>query len=58
LFEDTELALHTQLGQPATPHFYLVNLKDGKLQTLFSETGRMKSPETFFAKQMQAAGLK
>jgi len=58
LFEDTELALHTQLGQPATPHFYLVNLKVGQLETLYSETGRMKSPAAFFTKQKQAAGLK
>ncbi|UZP66546.1 TlpA family protein disulfide reductase [Desulfovibrio mangrovi] len=58
VFEDGDMTLHSLLGQPGTPHFYLVNLKNGVLQTAYSETGRMKTPETFLKKQLKAAGLK
>lgn len=55
LFEDTNLTLHETLGQPGTPHFFLVSIKDGK--TLYSETGRMKSPESFLNTLIKETGL-
>lgn len=48
LFADPELAAHASLGEPATPHFFLVSLKDRSApRTLFSRTGRMTSPQAF-----------
>jgi thiol-disulfide isomerase/thioredoxin len=48
LFADPDLAVHEQVGEPGTPHFFLVSLKDRAAPaTLFSRTGRMTSPQAF-----------
>jgi|UPI0000393D4E peroxiredoxin len=43
LFTDPELELHKQTGETATPHFYLISLKDRKPRVIYSHTGRMQS---------------
>jgi hypothetical protein len=43
LFTDPELELHKQTGETATPHFYLISLKDRQPRVIFSHTGRMQS---------------
>ncbi|MBZ2172037.1 peroxiredoxin family protein [Nitratidesulfovibrio sp. SRB-5] len=48
LFADPDLAVHEQVGEPGTPHFFLVSLKNPAAPaTLFSRTGRMASPQAF-----------
>ncbi len=48
LFADPDLAVHEQVGEPGTPHFFLVSLKNRAAPaTLFSRTGRMASPQSF-----------
>ncbi|BFR47490.1 TlpA family protein disulfide reductase [Nitratidesulfovibrio sp. HK-II] len=48
LFADPDLAVHEQVGEPGTPHFFLVSLKNRTAPaTLFSRTGRMASPQSF-----------
>jgi thiol-disulfide isomerase/thioredoxin len=48
LFADPDLAVHEQVGEPGTPHFFLVSLKNRAAPaTLFSRTGRMASPQDF-----------
>lgn len=48
LFADPDLIVHEQVGEPGTPHFFLVSLKNRAAPaTLFSRTGRMASPQAF-----------
>ncbi|WP_353118434.1 TlpA disulfide reductase family protein [Nitratidesulfovibrio sp.] len=48
LFADADLTVHEQVGEPGTPHFFLVSLKNRTAPTtLFSRTGRMASPQAF-----------
>ncbi len=48
LFADPDLTVHEQVGEPGTPHFFLVSLKNRAAPaTLFSRTGRMASPQSF-----------
>lgn len=57
LFIDTDLKLHAVLGNPGTPYFYLVSLKDRKRPlVLLSHEGRMTSVETFEKEVMNALG--
>lgn len=57
LFTDESLAIHAQLGDPATPHFFLVSLKDRKHpRVVLSRKGRMASPEAFAAELGKLVG--
>lgn len=48
LFADPDLIVHEQVGEPGTPHFFLISLKNRAAPaTLFSRTGRMASPQAF-----------
>ncbi len=48
LFADPDLTVHEQVGEPGTPHFFLVSLKNRAAPaTLLSRTGRMASPQAF-----------
>lgn len=58
LFEDADLDLHTALGQPGTPHYFLLTRKGDTLMTVHSATGRMESPEAFLDDLVMDAGLK
>lgn len=57
LFEDAELSLHELLGNPGTPHFYVVRLGKQGGATVYSRTGRMESEKAFLAQCLKAAGL-
>lgn len=57
LFTDENLAIHAQLGDPATPHFFLVSLKDrAHPRIALSRKGRMASPEAFAAELGKLVG--
>ncbi|GFM38506.1 TlpA family protein disulfide reductase [Desulfovibrio psychrotolerans] len=56
LFEDAELSLHELLGNPGTPHFYVVRLGKQGGTTVYSQTGRMESEKAFLAQCLKAAG--
>ncbi len=48
LFDDLEYKIHEEVGEPGTPHFYMVKLSDKKeLKTVTSFAGRMKDPQHF-----------
>ncbi|WP_291326302.1 peroxiredoxin [Desulfovibrio sp. UCD-KL4C] len=48
LFEDMEYKIHEQIGEPGTPHFFMVKLnKQKELKTVTSFAGRMKNPQHF-----------
>lgn len=45
---DPDLEMHKALGEPGTPHFFLVSLRDrGKPVVLISRTGRMSGVDDF-----------
>ncbi|MFV0421959.1 peroxiredoxin family protein [Oleidesulfovibrio sp.] len=48
LFTDADLKIHKQIGETATPHFYIVDLSGKIPQVVYSQTGRMKSADAMF----------
>ncbi|SMF04022.1 peroxiredoxin family protein [Desulfovibrio gilichinskyi] len=48
LFDDLEYKIHEEVGEPGTPHFFMVKLIDKKeLKTVTSFAGRMEDPQLF-----------
>jgi peroxiredoxin len=54
LFPDGDYKIHKALGQPLTPHFLLISLKDGERRILLSNEGPFGQPSTFL-KDLQTA---
>mgnify|MGYP005840304511 FL=1 len=58
LLSDSDLSLHTALGQVRTPYFIVVSLKpDGKQQVIYSKVGGIGDPDQFLDSIVNAAGL-
>lgn len=48
LFDDLEYKIHEEVGEPGTPHFFMVKLRGKKeLKTETSFAGRMENPKLF-----------
>lgn len=58
LFADETLVQHRAMGRPGTPHFFLLQRDGAGFRTLYSKTGRMKSPGELGATLLEKAGLK
>lgn len=54
LFPDEDYKIHKALGQPLTPHFLLIRLKDGERRILLSNEGPFGQASAFF-KDLQTA---
>jgi peroxiredoxin len=54
LFPDGDYKIHKALGQPLTPHFLLISLKDGERRILLSNEGPFGTPSAFL-KDLQKA---
>ncbi|MFW5500886.1 MULTISPECIES: peroxiredoxin family protein [unclassified Maridesulfovibrio] len=47
IFADPELEIHDKVGQPGTPHFFLLQNDGGKFKVLLSHEGPFESAERF-----------
>jgi len=48
LFSDSDYVIHKALGEVGTPSFYLVKLKGGAMEILYSQEGEMKDEAKMF----------
>ena len=56
LFSDADLNINSDLGGTGTPHFFLVQMKDSNLKTVYSHPGRMKNCDDFLHKITSITG--
>ncbi len=58
LFSDRDFVIHKKVGEPGTPFFIgLKRNKDGKLEIFFTQSGKIKNPETFPEELLKDSGI-
>lgn len=58
LVNDQDYAIHTALGEVGTPTYYMIKIKDGKVEILFMQEGEAKDPGKLLQVIKDAAGIK
>ncbi|NDV24357.1 peroxiredoxin [Desulfovibrio sp. JC022] len=47
IFADPELEIHDEIGQPGTPHFFMLKNEDGNFKIILSHEGPFESADKF-----------
>lgn len=58
LFPDGEFKLHKMIGEVRTPYFFVVKLKRGKAEVIYSKLGALGDNKLFLDQIVKSAGLK
>ncbi|MDI6742367.1 MAG: TlpA disulfide reductase family protein [Smithella sp.] len=58
LFPDGDFKLHKIIGEVRTPYFFVVKLKGGKAEVIYSKLGALGDNKSFLNQIVKSAGLK